>query len=279
MTENAAPPKSAHEEAKACWESNAAAWTVLARAGFDVYRDWLNTPAFLALLPDVRGQQGLDVGCGEGYNTRLLADRGAVMTAIDASPTFIAYAAAADSSSIAYSIADAMTLPFAGSAFDFATACMSLMDIGLLPEALREIFRVLRPGGFLQFSIVHPCFSPPHRRNLRDDTGHTYAIEVGDYFRHLGGEQVDEWLFSAAPAAAKAGLRPFRVPRFTRTLSDWLNLLTETGFVLERIHEPRPSDDVVRNCPALQDAQVVAYFLHVRVRRPPAPPPMPPDGC
>ncbi len=48
----------------------------LARAGFDVYRDALNTPAFLAVLPDVRGQRGLDVGCGEGHNTRLLAERG-----------------------------------------------------------------------------------------------------------------------------------------------------------------------------------------------------------
>jgi hypothetical protein len=60
----------------------------------------------------------------------------------------------------------------------------------------------------------------------------------------------------------------FKTPRFTRTLSQWLNLLLGTGFLVERIGEPRPSDETVRECPNIQDAQVVAYFLHVRVRKP-----------
>src|SRR5207245_1257310 len=115
--------------------------------------------------------------------------------------------------------------------------------------------------------IAHPCFDTPHRRNLRDAAGGTYAIEVGDYFRNLEGE-VTEWLFSAAPPEAKAGLPLFRTPRFTRTLSQWVNLLIDTGFRLERLAEPRPSDEAVRECPALQDARVVSYFLHVRARRP-----------
>ena len=71
-------------------------------------------------------------------------------------------------------------------------------------------------------------------------------------------------------AAGKKGLRKFRIPRFTRTLSQWLNLLTDTGFLLERMEEPRPSDETVAACPALQDAQVVSYFLHLRVRKPAA---------
>ena len=45
----------------------------LARAGYDVYRDHLNTPAFFQMLPDVTNLRGLELGCGEGYNTRLLA--------------------------------------------------------------------------------------------------------------------------------------------------------------------------------------------------------------
>ena len=65
---------------------------MLSRAGYDVYRDYLNTPAFFAILPDVRGLIGLDIRCGEGHNTRLLAHRGARVMGIDASPTFIRYA-------------------------------------------------------------------------------------------------------------------------------------------------------------------------------------------
>ena len=63
-------------------------------------------------------------------------------------------------------------------------------------------------------------------------------------------------------------MRKFKAPRFTRTMSQWLNMLVETGFALERIEEPRPSDQNVAECPDVQDAQVVAYFLHIRGRKP-----------
>jgi hypothetical protein len=119
----------------------------------------------------------------------------------------------------------------------------------------------------LQFSICHPCFDAPHRVNRRDAAGRTYAIEVGDYFRNQDGE-IHQWLFTAAPLQVKQDLSKFKAPRFTRTLSQWLNLVAGTGFRLERVAEPRPSDETVRACPHLQDAQVVAYFLHLRLRKP-----------
>jgi SAM-dependent methyltransferase len=192
------------------------------------------------------------------------------VTGIDIAETFVAYAREAEADEplgVEYRVASAVALPFEDGSFDFATGIMSFMDVPETGRVLAEAFRVLRPGGFLQFSITHPCFDTPHRRNLRDAGGRTYAIEAGDYFRNLEGE-VTEWLFSAAPSEAKAGLPRFRTPRFTRTLSQWLNLLIDAGFRLERLAEPRPNDEVVRTCPALQDAQVVSYFLHVRARRP-----------
>ncbi|HEY4491540.1 MAG TPA: methyltransferase domain-containing protein, partial [Acidobacteriota bacterium] len=158
-------------------------------------------------------------------------------------------------------------LPFADGAFDFATAFMSLMDIPETTEALTEAYRVLKAGGFLQFSISHPCFDTPHRRNLRDENGRTYAIEIGHYFDNPNGK-IDEWLFKGAPAHVKQGLRKFKTPKFTRTISQWINLLIDRGFIIERMAEPRPSDETVSACPKLQDAQVVAYFLHIRVRKP-----------
>ena len=261
-----------HNETGRYWNDSADAWTKLARAGYDVYRDYLNTPAFYALLPSVSGLNGLDIGCGEGYNTRLLAKRGARVTAVDISEVFIAHAKEAEGSEplgIDYRVASAVALPFPDATFDFATAFMSLMDVPETDCVLAEAWRVLKPGGFLQFSITHPCFDTAHRRNLRDAGGLTYAIEVGEYFRDRDGE-IDEWLFTAAPAHAQRGLRKFRIPRFTRTLSYWLNLLIQTGFVLERIEEPRPTDETVAACPDLQDAQIVSYFLHLRVRKPAA---------
>jgi SAM-dependent methyltransferase len=257
-----------HSEVGRYWDRNAAVWTRMARAGYDTYRDYLNTPAFFDILPDVNRLAGLDIGCGEGHNTRLLAKRGAHVTAIDISRVFIQHAQGSEDQEplgINYHLASAVELPFPDSRFDFVTAFMSLMDIPEPDRVIAEVHRALKPGGFLQFSISHPCFDTPHRRNLRDEDGLTYAYEVGDYFRNMHGE-IAEWFFSAAPPRVRQGLPTFKVPRFTRTVSQWLNLLIETGFVLERIEEPCPDDETVRQCPNIRDAQVVAYFLHIRAR-------------
>jgi ubiquinone/menaquinone biosynthesis C-methylase UbiE len=259
-----------HVEAGRLWNANARAWTKLSRSGYDIYRDLLNTPAFFEMLPSVDKLAGLDIGCGEGHNTRLLAKRGAAMTAIDISDDFIGHALEAETDQplgIEYRVASATALPFADATFEFATGFMSFMDVPETGKVLAEAWRVLRPGAFLQFSITHPCFDATHHKTLRDAEGRTYAMEIGDYFKNLDGE-VTEWLFGAAPKDAREGLPMFKTPRFTRTLSQWLNLLIETGFRLERIAEPRPTDETVRACPRLQCAQVVAYFLHVRARKP-----------
>lgn len=252
------------------WDENAKTWTKLVRSGYDHYRDGFNTPAFLEMLPHVANLSGLDVGCGEGHNTRQLAQKGARMVGIDVSSTFVRHAREAEMAEplgIRYETASADELPFEDASFSFATAFMSLMDMPELQKVLAEVFRILKPGGFLQFSIEHPCFSPPNSKTLRDETGRAYAREVGPYFHERNGE-VDEWLFSSTPAEIREGLKPFRVPRFSRTLSDWLNLLVEAGFVLERFGEPYPSDEAVDERPRLQSAQVFALFLQIRARKP-----------
>ncbi len=257
-------------EAGRYWEQNAHAWTVLAREGCDVYRDLVNTPGFFELLPPVAGLRGLDVGCGEGHNTRLLAKREARMCAVDVSPTFAGYAGQTeqqDPLGIRYSVASGQNLPFKDGAFDFATAFMSLMDMPQPDMAMREIFRVLAPGAFLQFSINHPCFDPPYRKKVRDSRGKETAIEVGRYFED-GPGPIQEWLFSTAPGHLKRGLRPFRTPKFHRTLSEWLNTIVSTGFQIERASEPRADRETAARFPAIADTRIVAYFLHIRCRKP-----------
>ena len=259
-----------HREVGQYWNRNAEAWTQLSRAGYDVYRDALNTPAFLGMLPGVSGLSGLDLGCGEGHNTRLVAGLGARMTGIDIAERFIEHAKASERAEplgIEYRVASAVELPFADSSFDFAVAFMSLMDIPENDRALAEAARVLRPGGFLQFSITHPCTDTPHRKNLRGPDGRTYALEVGGYYRAEEG-RVDRWLFGAAPAEARAGLEAFEVPRFFHTFSRWLNLVIAAGLRIERVEEPTADDETVRRCPAVQDTQVMPYFVHLRARKP-----------
>lgn len=257
-------------EAAAYWEANAETWTLHVRAGYDVYRDALNTPAFLAILPPINGLTGLDVGSGEGANTRLLARQGAHMHAIDIAPTFIRHAQAAEDAEplgIVYRVGDGMQLPFANASFDFVTAFMSLMDMPAPERAVQEAERVLRPGGFLQFSILHPCFAPPYRKVLREADGTVRAIEVGGYFDVTEG-RVDTWWFSTLPVEERENVAPFRTPRFHRTLSCWVEILCTAGFVIEQFGEPSASAQLAHSEPVLADTRVAPLFLHIRVRKP-----------
>ena len=256
-------------EAARYWEKNAETWTRHARAGYDIYRDKLNTPAFLDLLPPVAGLAGLDIGCGEGENTRRLTRLGAQMRAVDIAPTFIRHALAselAEPLGIQFQVADGHALPFPDGTFDFVTAFMSLMDMPDPARALQEAARVLRPSGFVQFSILHPCFMPPYRRVLRETDGRVHAIEVGRYFESTDGE-VETWWFSTVPDEVRNETKPFQVPRFHRTLSSWIEIVLQAGLEIERLAEPCASEQLAAAEPVLADTRVAPLFLHIRARK------------
>jgi ubiquinone/menaquinone biosynthesis C-methylase UbiE len=250
------------------WEANATAWTEQVRSGFDVYRELVNTPAFLSMLPDVKGRQGLDIGCGEGANTRQLARLGASMTGIDISPTFIRHASEyLDGPAINYRIGDGMRLEFSDASFDFTTAFMSLMDMPNQQEALAEAFRVTKPAGFLQFSILHPCFVPSRRQTVRDEKGVATGVLISDYFTETDGD-VERWHFSALNEEQKNTIAPFAIPRFHRTLATWVAYLCKAGWVIEEFCEPRATPDVAEINMIVADTLIAPIFLIVRARRP-----------
>ncbi len=258
-----------HKEVGKIWDENAAKWSKLNRMGCDLYRDRVNTPSFLSMLPNVHRLKGLDIGCGEGYNTRQVAKKGAAMTAIDISPVFIEQAKKLEEENplgIEYKIASAVELPFEEDTFNFAVATMSFMDIAETEQVIKEAWRVLKPGSFLQFSISHPCFSTPKWEWIRDKNGRQVALKCGDYFRELNGE-IEEWIFRATPDDLKKTMPKFKIPVFTRTLSKWLNLLIDTGFVLEQFAEPKADDETIKKFPSLADTQIIAYFLIIRCRK------------
>ncbi|QEC45475.1 class I SAM-dependent methyltransferase [Pseudobacter ginsenosidimutans] len=258
-----------NREAGRYWNDVAEAWTALTRAGFDVFRDGLNTPAFFSTIPDLRGLKGADIGCGEGHNTRLLAEKGAQLQAIDISEIFISHAKATEMASplgIQYQVASATALPFGEEQFDFATSFMCLMDMPDPELALLEAFRVLKPGGFLQFSITHPCFDNIARKSLRDEHGMIHAIQLGPYFQTVNGE-LFEWTFNDLTEEWKHRYQKFKVPYFNKTLTEWVNAIMAAGFAIEMINEPKATDEAVKKYPLLRDAQSFAYFMHFRCRK------------
>jgi SAM-dependent methyltransferase len=253
-------------DTRAIWEANAADWIELSRAGFDVYRDLVNTPAFFRVLPSVAGLVVLDLGCGEGHNTRLLADRGARVVALDISEQLIRAAADAAAPGTDHVLGDGAELPFASDSFDGATAVMSLMDVAEPERTLYEIARVLRPGGFVQFSIVHPATATPIRRWVHDDDGQRRTLAIGGYFHE--GPIEETWTFGAAPAEIRAVVRPFEVTYSRRTLSGWLNAVLATGLSISAIAEPHATEATAVAHPEVADTRIVPYFLVVQARLP-----------
>jgi len=77
------------ENVKKEWNDAAESWLDFVRKGKDYYRDELNNPATFQLIGDVRGLLVLDLACGEGYNTRILARKGAKVVGVDFSETLI----------------------------------------------------------------------------------------------------------------------------------------------------------------------------------------------
>lgn len=248
------------------WNANAPAWIELSRAGFDVYRDLVNTPAFFALLPPVAGLLGLDVGCGEGHNTRLLVGAGAEVVALDVSERFIDAAASENHAGIRFVLADGTDLPFVDAMFDFVTAFMSLMDVGDPERTLHEIARVLKPGGFAQFSVVHPATSTPIRRWVNDEEGQRHALAIGDYFYE--GPLAERWIFGAAPPEVRSGHEPFTITYARRTLSGWISAVLDAGLIIEGISEPHADDETARVHPEVADTRIAPYFLILRARKP-----------
>lgn len=121
----------------------------------DVVRQVLAQMSFRA------GQQILDLGCGNGWATRLLAKSAAGSSAIgvDVAPAMVARAEEATSLTIRarYEVGRFESLPFRDAMFDKAFSMEAIYYAVELDAALAEVHRVLKPGGTVDF--VLDCYA------------------------------------------------------------------------------------------------------------------------
>lgn len=152
----------------------------------------------------------LDVGCGSGWATRLLADyasKGRV-TGIDISDEMVKLARESSQShpNTDFEVASAEQLPFPDNEFTHAFSMESLYYYRNIPKALKEIQRVLRPGG-------------------------SFFAVVDLYWEN---EATHQWIDT------------LKVPVELLSIDDYRSLFTDAGFVSirdQRILDPRPVPD------------------------------------
>jgi SAM-dependent methyltransferase len=117
-------------------------------------------PPFSALIPFERlaGKDVLEIGCGTGVHARLLAEAGANVTAVDLTPTAVELTRKRlELRGLAADVreADAEHLPFADASFDFVWSWGVIHHSESTDAVVREIARVLRPGGTLALMVYH----------------------------------------------------------------------------------------------------------------------------
>lgn len=255
------------------WDENAAQWVRGVRAGWDLHRDYLNNPVFLSMLPDLTEARVLDIGCGEGTNTRIFTELCDSMVGVDVSEKMVTAARQAeidDPLGIEYHTTSGNDLGlFEADSFDAVLSTMAMMDMADYKGCVQEVSRVLRPGGLFQFSVTHPCFMTRLWKRIKTENGQD-AVIAGDYFGLEATDEdngVDEWFFGAAPVEERAKARPFRVPNFFRTLSEYFNSLVEAGFDVVELNEPCAGIGAAERHEYTDDTRIVPLFIIFQCRK------------
>jgi hypothetical protein len=125
---------------------------------------------------------------------------------------------------------------------------------------------VLRPGGFIQFSVIHPFMNTRTGQWVNDDSGVRTARLIGDYFYQ--GPLTESWLFGTVPEEERGRYRPFTITYTCRTLSGWLAAVLGAGLVIEAVDEPCADEAAAAAHPEVADSRIAPYVLQVRARKP-----------
>ncbi len=198
------------------------------------YNELIEVPAMRELLGDVAGLDVLDAGCGTGVQARWSARQGAKVVGVDISHRLLVEArnrAAEENLHVRFLQADVENLSmFPGRCFD-AILCNVVLTFHLR-EVFAEFHRVLRPGGCLYLSDLHPIFNcgQPEVRDGR------HCLVVSGYFDRTIRSVTNP--FGDMPDGGQVRFSWQHHP-----LQDYFEALAAAGFVVESFLEPQPSRD------------------------------------
>jgi ubiquinone/menaquinone biosynthesis C-methylase UbiE len=195
-----------------------------------VYNAHYDRPAVLAALGPVAGRRVLDAGCGPGLYLSALQEAGAEVVGLDASQAMVDLARQRVGGQVRIDLADlGAVLPYPDRSFDLAVCALAIHYVTERATAFAELHRVLLPGGALVVSTQHPTSD--------------WLRKGGSYFERA--LESDTWQL---PSGKLHQVRYWR-----ESLADLCGAATESGFVIERLLEPRPAESMRSRSPADYD--------------------------
>lgn len=214
-------------------------------AADSAYNAHYDRPAVLAALGPVTGRQVLDAGCGPGLYLRELLDRGAEVTAFDASPVMVGLARRWASNRVRIDRAVlGEPLPYPDRAFHLIVCALAIHYARDRAAAFTEFWRVLRPGGAVVVSTQHPVMDWLRKGGSYFQT----SLETDIWHTPAGDQPVHFWrepLSALCTAATDAGfliqklIEPFPAETMReRYPEDYERLSTEPGFLILRLLKP-----------------------------------------
>jgi SAM-dependent methyltransferase len=206
------------------WEESAAAWIDDLGERGDFSREFVLDVPMMERMRAKRFANALDVGCGEGRFCRMMQRCGIRTIGIDPTNSLVARARELDPGGD-YRLGKAEAIDFPDETFELVVGDLVFIDIPDIPSAIREMVRVLRPGGTLLIA------------NL---TSFNTAAVGGGWTRDASGElrfSIDHYLTERVEWVRWRGIR---IQNWHRPLSFYMSLLIAEGLNLRYFSEPAP---------------------------------------
>lgn len=243
------------------WNAMADAYDAAVGTPADFYRTEVIGPSLLAACGSVSALAVLDLGCGQGYFSRLLAKAGARVVGVDVSERLIDHAVRREREAplgIEYQALDAAEIAsrWPPASFDLIVSCIALQDMADPLVVLQATNRLLKPHGRVVILVEHPTNDTVYREWERDAAGRKILLRIDRYFDT--GPKVATWMIVDPHSGER---RVYEFPGWRRTLEHWSELFSAAGFAIARIFEPRPTAEQVQRVPDLDDCARIPYFL------------------
>lgn len=184
-------------------------------------------------LAPAPGSRMLDVGCGKGRHSKILASMGYFVTGLDISNDNIEYAKQFENGNLEFYIHD-MRLPFRGNYYDyvfnFFTSFGYFRTRREHDDAIRTIAKSLRPGGKFVIDFLNVHYAEDHLKHqeTRVLDGSTYAIRRWDDETHFYKK-----IEITDPILSKPLEYTERVAKFN--LGDFTDMLSFQGMQVEEV--------------------------------------------